>query len=85
MSVILFYHIKGDLSTQPTAIAADSKEVAAPKPKPQPQGVVFLRTQLKLYSPRRVILLRSDIRLTPSYIRFASFGRRIEYHFKATP
>ena len=32
-----------------------------------------------------MILLRSGIRLTPSYIRFASFGWRIEYHFKATP
>ena len=29
---------------------------------------------------RRVILLRSDIRPSPSDIRYASFGRRIEYN-----
>ena len=33
---------------------------------------------------RRVILLRSDIRLTPNDICFASF-RRIEYHCAAKP
>ncbi|MBQ3869962.1 MAG: hypothetical protein II777_05385, partial [Clostridia bacterium] len=34
---------------------------------------------------RRVILLRSYIRLTPSYIALRAVKRRIEYHFAATP
>ena len=41
---------------------------------------VLKDTWAVLFALRRVILLRSDIRLTPSVIRFANFKRRIKYH-----